>query len=154
MTNPLLSNVTDNLNTWWGLTSVVQDQVKQLVPNKNSWTLHVTKHKSGVWVFSLPQFMTFNESFCNGTENVFDFWYEKQTGSKPVVGSSMKVTVSKVMPQWFDCKLLHMYCDTMWPDANYYFDKVSGLDVWLCPYLQVLFKEVPEHLYVKFDNCV
>lgn len=149
----LLSNVGE-LNTWWGLSQKVQDKVKDLVPTKNTWTLDVSKDKSGVWVFSLPQFLTFNESFCNGTEKVFDYWFEKQTGYMPVLGSTMVVTVSKVLPQQFDTKLLWMYCDTMWPDSNYYYDKGSEMDVWLCPYLQVLFKEVPDSLYVSFKDCV
>jgi hypothetical protein len=150
--NTLLSNASYTLNSWWCLPDSVQEQVKKLVPDKDTWTLNVSKDKTGVWVFSLPQFMTFNESFCNGTELVFDHWYEKVTGKQPVTGSKMVVSVSKVMPTDFNTKLLWLYEDPLSTQSNFYLDKGSGMDVWLCPYLQVLFKEVPEHLWVTFKG--
>ena len=144
----------DQMNTWWGLTTKIQDQVKKLVPDKDSWTLDMTKTNSGVWVFSLPQFLTFNESMCNGTENVMDYWFEKKTGYTPVIGSKMKVSVSKVKPNSFDTKLLWMYEDPLSPTSNFYLDKDSGMDVWLCPYVQVLFKEVPDGLWCSFSDLI
>lgn len=139
------------LNSWWGIPSTVQEQIKKLVPDKDSWTLDMSKDKSGVWVFSLPQFFTFNESMCNGTEKVMDYWFEKLIGYTPVIGSKMKVTVSKVKPESFDTKIIWLYEDPMWPQSNYYYDNGSGMDVWLCPYVQVLFKGVPESLWITFE---
>jgi hypothetical protein len=140
------------LNVWWSLPSTVQEQVKKLVPNKDTWTLDMSKDKSGVWVFSLPQFFTFNESMCNGTEKVMDYWYEKKFGEKPNTGSKMKVTVSKVMPSTFDTKIVWLYEDPLWTESNIYLDKESMMDVWLCPYVQVLFKEVPQNIWITFKK--
>ena len=139
------------MNSWWGLPSVIQDKIKSFVPNKDTWTLDMSKDKSGVWVFSIPQFLTFKESMCNGTELVMDHWYEKVMGYTPVIGSKMKVTVTKVKPESFTTKIIWMYEDPNWSGSNYYYDNGSGMDVWLCPYVQVLFKGVPESLWVTFD---
>jgi hypothetical protein len=143
------------LNVWWGLPPKVQDIVKSMVPDKDSWTLHMKKDPSGVWVFSLPQFLTFNESMCNGTEKVMDYWFEQKTGYLPVNGSTMSLTVTKKNPMGspFDTKLTWMYEDPSWPGSNYYMDTMSGMDVWLCPYVQVLFKGVPESMWCTFTNC-
>jgi hypothetical protein len=140
------------LNVWWSLPSKVQEQVKKLVPDQDTWTLKMSKDKSGVWVFSLPQFFTFNESMCNGTEKVMDYWFEKKFGSVPVTGSKMNVTVSKVKPSTFDTKIIWMYEDPLWQKSNFYYDNGSGMDVWLCPYVQVLFKGVPESMWITFEQ--
>ena len=142
-----------NLNSWWSLTETVQNGVKALVPDKQSWKLDCYKHKSGVWTFSLPQFLTFNESLCNGTEDVIDYHFTEFTGYKPSVGEKLTLIVSKTKPSddeiYTVC--LHMYEDPMSPESNIYYNSESDMDVWLCPYLQVLFKGVPSHLYITFD---
>jgi hypothetical protein len=85
---------------------------------------------------------------------VFDYWFEKLTGYQSVIGSKMVTTVSKVKPETFTTKLLFMYEDPLSPQSSFYMDKTTGMDVWLCPYLQVLFKEVPDGLWVTFTECV
>jgi hypothetical protein len=140
------------LNVWWGLPTSVQDMVKSMVPDQDSWTLKMKKDSSGVWVFSLPQFLTFNESMCNGTELVMDYWFEQKTGYQSVLDSVMTVTVSKVeMPS--DTKLSWLKEDTLWPGSNYYKDTGCDMDLWLCPYVQVLFKGVPESMWCTFSDC-
>lgn len=138
------------LNTWWSLTPVIQDKIKSMVPEKDTWTLNTTKDSSGVWVFSLPQFLTFNESLCNGTEEVLDHWFEKLKGYTPVIGSKMKMVVTKVKPTEFTTKITWMYEDPLWMGSNFYYDTGSGMDVWLCPYVQVLFKDIPESMWITF----
>jgi hypothetical protein len=145
LTNFSVSNV---LNVWWSLPQGVQDKVKSLVPNKDSWTLNCSKDSSGVWVFSLPQFLTLNESLCNGTELVMDYWYQQLSGKEPVKGDKLKVVVSKVQPKEYTTKVVWMYSDPYWTESNYYYDKGSDMDLWLCPYVQVLFKEVPQSMWL------
>ena len=149
-------NPENMLNVWWSLPSHVQNIVKSMVPNKDTWMLKMKKDPSGVWVFSLPQFMTFNESMCNGTELVMDHWFEQVSGYQPVIGSTMNVTVTKKDPMGtpFDTKMMWMYEDPGWPGSNIYMDTGTGMDVWLCPYVQVLFKEVPQSLWCNFTSCV
>lgn len=145
---PLKSDMESLLNTWWGLPTNVQDMVKSLVPDKDSWTLNCTKDPSGVWVFSLPQFLTFNESLCNGTELVMDYWYKQLSGKEPVEGSKLKVVVSKVVQPNYTTKVNWLYEDPLWTESNYYYDTKTKMDLWLCPYVQVLFKEVPESMWL------
>lgn len=140
------------MNVWWGLPTSVQSMVKSMVPTKDTWTLELTKDSSGVWVFSLPQFLTFNESLCNGTEQVVDYWFEQLSGYTPVIKSKMTMTVSSVPSPGFHTSLTWMYEDPLWDGSNYYFDTGSSMDVWLCPYVQVLFKGVPSTLYVTFSD--
>jgi hypothetical protein len=135
-------------NSWWGLPTKVQDVVKSMVPDKVTWTLDCTKDSSGVWVFSLPQFLTFNESLCNGTEKVMDYWYTQLSGKEPVTGSKLKVVVSKVEQLNWTTKVNWLYEDPLWTESNYYYDTKSNMDLWLCPYVQVLFKEVPESMWL------
>ena len=149
-------NPENMLNVWWSLPNTVQNVVKSMVPNKDTWMLKMTKDPSGVWVFSLPQFMTFNESMCNGTELVMDHWFEQVSGYPPVIGSTMNLTVTKKDPMGspFDTKLMWMYEDPNWEGSNFYMDTGTGMDVWLCPYVQVLFKEVPQSLWCTFTSCI
>ena len=142
-----------NLNTWWGLSEITQNAMKALVPDQDSWTLECHKHQSGVWTFSLPQFLTFDESLCNGTEDVIDWHFTNFTGYKPAVGEKLTLTVSTKEPSSDEIftKCLHMYEDPMSPESNIYYNSESDMDVWLCPYLQVLFKGVPTHLYITFE---
>ena len=144
-------NPTSMLNVWWDLPTNVQEMVKGLVPDQDSWTLHLTKDKSEVWVFSLPQFLTFNESLCNGTELVLDYYYEKLSGKVSKKGDKMTLVVTDTKPEQFTCKSFWVQSDPLWPESNEYCDSETGMLVWLCPYLQVLFKGVPENLYFNME---
>ena len=146
LTNFSLSNL---LNSWWTLSPSIQEKVKSLVPTKDSWTLHLTKHESGVWVFSLPQFLTFNESLCNGTELVLDQHYEDLMGFTPVNGSKMTLTVSSKPLEDTTTTIEYQGPDDFWTESNYYLDSKYNMLVWLCPYVQVLFKGIPEKMYLN-----
>ena len=149
MKNPL--KALNNLNTWWSLSKEEQSDIASTVPTQSTWQLYCTKHESGVWVFSLPQFKTINESFCNGTELVLDAHYKLQTGVEAKVGDEMLFTVSdKKLPK-FTTTQQWLNKDPYWFEANYFLDSVTNLQVWLCPYLQVLFKSVPETLWVLLE---
>lgn len=137
------------LGDWWSLTDTVQNTIKRLVPDQNAWTLNITKTDRLSWVFSLPRFLTFNEALTNGTELVLDYHFEQLTGRKPQSEDTMIMTVSKVELADYTTKCLHWAPDDNWAESNWYIDHGSQLDVWLCPYLQVLFKEVPKELWIK-----
>ena len=139
------------MNTWWTLSEQEQQSIKDIVPDQTTWTLDCVRRISGVWTFSLPQFKTYNESLTGGTELVLDHHFEKKTGYMPAIDSKMTLTVSsEPMPDqdtictWHSPEL----------DSNFYIDQGTGMKLWLCPYLQVLFKSVPRHLYVKFTDLL
>ena len=135
-------------NFWWSLPESVHTYVKSMVPDKDTWTLSCKKFDDGTWKFSLPQFITFNESFCGGTEKVIDYWVESITGITPKTGDKASVTCSSVKVKDATCSLIYLYDDPVWPDASIYMDPKADMDAWLCPYLQVLFKCKPEKLWV------
>lgn len=138
------------LNTWWDLPKLVQKAVANLVPKKSKWTLHCKKHEFDVWTFSLPQFLTYEESLCNGTELVMDKWFEELTGEEPKVGSKMSVTVSSKPLENYTTLIEFKEVDVHWTDSSLYRDTKLNMSIWLCPYLQVLFKERPEKMWVVF----
>lgn len=138
------------LNTWWGLPKLVQKAIAILVPKKSKWTLHCKKHEFDVWTFSLPQFLTYEESLCNGTELVMDKWFEELTGEEPKVGSKMSVTVSSKPLENYTTLIEFKEVDVHWMDSSLYRDTKLNMSIWLCPYLQVLFKERPKKMWVVF----
>ena len=136
----------------------MQEFLKKFTGSK-SWTLLVYKNPDGTWGFDLPYLLTFNEKFVNGTEGDFDFWYEQLSGNKPDLSSQLYVTVSSKelddpttvlefqgdddFDSFFEKDLKSL------DKASYYLDTVSGYTVWLCQYLQFLFQEKPNKLYLK-----
>ena len=128
-----------------------------MVPDKNEWTLIITKTIYGDWEFSLPEFLTFNESLCNGTEVSLDAHYLEQTGDQAQPGDKMSLTaingdnIPVMTPTEVTTTLKWLYADEMESDSNFYLDTHTGCTCWLCPYLQVLFKGVPQTLYLQLE---
>lgn len=145
-----IKNISE-LGNWWSLSTAVQETIKKTVPDKTSWTLHLKKTSSGDWVFSLPQFLTFNEALTGGTEKVIDAHYKMITGSDSQVDDKFTMVVSSIPLDDYTTTLLYWDKDTMWTESNWYVDSVTDGNVWLCPYLQVLFKKVPGKMWVKFS---
>ena len=146
-----IDNITE-LGNWWSLSETVQEAIKKTVPDKKAWTLHLKRTSKGDWVFSLPQFLTFDESLCNGTEKVIDAHYKMITGSDAKADDKITMTVSVVPIKDYTTRLIYWDKDTLWSESNWYVDTVTDGNVWLCPYLQVLFKAVPSKMWVKFSK--
>ena len=145
----VIPSITNLKNIWWSLPSILQDKIKLLVPDKDTWSLKVKKIDTGEWVFSIPQFLTINESLTGGTELVIDYYGEQVLGYVPCIGEQLIITVSKKPLEDETLQLGWIGSDPNWPESNNYQDPDTGLVSWLCPYLQVLFKEVPPVLYVN-----
>ena len=91
MNNELLQP-TETLNTWWSLSPEEQSEIEKTIPEHTTLTLPITKHKSGVWTLSLPQWKTLNESLTGGTEKVIDLHY------KDVIGVDLKQVTNSSVP--------------------------------------------------------
>jgi hypothetical protein len=138
--------------SWWALPEEVKAEVAAIVPEQDSWTLNTYKEGS-YWSFDLPEFLTWQELFCGGTELVLDYFYKVITGgATPKDGSYLKLTVSSKKMKGATTKCVFLYPDPKSTSSSYYLDTTTGLDVWLCPYLQVLFKGVPDELYLKMET--
>lgn len=140
------------LNTWWDLSKASQALIAKAVPTKNTWTLIIKRHSNQEWIFSLPQFLTFNETLCGGTEHAIDYWYTEITGENPEVGDRLSMTVTTDRPDGFTTALTLKEECPQYASSHFYFDTISDYTIWLCPYLQVLFKSVPKTLWVTFKT--
>jgi hypothetical protein len=125
----------------------------------DSWTFLCYRNTDETWGFDIPYLLTFNEKFINGTEKNLDVHYEQLSGIKPDSNSRMYLTVSsKEIPdctttctfvgddefeQSFDPTKESMQLPT------YYLDNKTGHVIWLCQYMQFLFKCKPQTLYLK-----
>ena len=141
-------------NTWWALEAAKQAAIQATIPHKDSWTLDCYRNTLGAWEFSLPQYLTFNELLCHGTEKALDWHFIKLTQQMPKLDSHIKLTCYNgdlVVPEEYTTKLAWLYEDPFMGDSNFYYDTVAGMDCWLCPYLQTLFKSVPITLYLQME---
>jgi hypothetical protein len=139
--------------SWWSLPPELQKYIEdQLIPKQDSWTLECYKDKSGIWSFDLPEFLTFKESLCNGTEKDLDYWFEQLTGYQPLTGEMLLLEISKKPLNDYTTTCSWLSEDIFWTESNYYIDDLSGKKLWLCPYLQSLFKEIPSTLWFKITT--
>jgi hypothetical protein len=152
--------------SWWSLPQSTVDQLLEKT-GQTSWTLEVYKNKDGTWGFDLPDLLTKNEKFVNGTQDVLDSWYSqlyyesgKYTNGKPSPGEKLLVTVSSEYFQDSNTTLLYWEDDNTYGSKDspsllkpsWYFDTTQGSKLWLCQYLQFLFKEKPPTLWVKLEK--
>ena len=139
------------LNVWWSLPQALRDRIADLVPKRDTWTLHVRKDASGVWTFSLPQFLIVRESLSGGSDVALDEHYRRIHGVDPKTGDRMTLVVSTSPLENTTTEVVWMYEDPLWTDANWYRDTVAQVDCWLCPVNQVLLGGVPETIYLQIS---
>lgn len=108
----------------------------------------IARRTPDYWVFDHEHQNTLNEPLCNGTEGVIDEYYELFSGKKPKVDDKIKITASIEDFEESDTVLDFQESDGV---GSVYLDMVLFEKVWLCPWLQSYFGEVPTNLYVKLD---
>jgi hypothetical protein len=137
--------------SFWSLSQAEQLAIAQQVPKQDAWTLSVRRNLDGTWEFDIPEFQTFNELFIGNTEKVLDIHYNTLSDCPPDEYSTMDITVSRIpiADETTSCDFVRPCTDAM--GASIYLDVFSNQEFWLCPYLQVLFKDAPKNLYVKMD---
>ena len=154
--------------SWWSLPKSTVQHLLQYT-GKDTWTLEVYKNYDGTWGFDLPELLTKNEKFVNGTQHVLDLWYLQLNGTQghydvdgtPLFGEKLLVTLSsKYFPNsttqlvyWQDDDKSSYPGQTSIEKPSYYFDTQLGEKLWLCQYLQFLFHEKPPTLWVNVSNC-
>lgn len=150
--------------SWWSLPKSTVQQLLQYT-GKTSWTLSVYKNSDGTWGFDIPELLTKNEKFINGTEKVLDQWYLYTYGTEgqwdendqPIPGEKLTVTISSefipnsttTLLYWEDDNTFSKKGEGSLDKPSYYFDTKIGLKLWLCQYLQFLFQSKPETLWVN-----
>ncbi len=137
--------------TYWSLTDDERAIVNASVPDQDTWVLDVRRNADGTWEFDLPEFKTFSELFVGNTEKVLDKHYNQMSEAQADIYSTMRLTVSSkpLENETTVCKFVKACPD--FSGASIYLDNVFLEEVWLCPYVQTLFKSVPKKLHIHME---
>ena len=112
--------------------------------------LFIIAHKnSNCWVFDHEHQNTVNEALCNGTENVIDWYYAAINKKSPEVGDQISFYLST---DKFNGAITKIELVETNESGSIYIDDLSNMKVWLCPWLQGYFGEVPKKIYIDCEN--
>jgi hypothetical protein len=106
------------------------------------------KTESGIWAFDHEHQNTVAEALCNGTETVIDWYYEMLNETKPVTGDKIQFYLDTDKFDYTTTEINLIKTDEF---GSVYKDKMSSMELWLCPWLQGYFGEVPETIYIHCD---
>ena len=146
--------------SWWSLSTSIQKKMQKLIPDdQTSWTWTCYKNSDGTWGFDIPALLTFNEKFMNGTELCLDKWFTTLSGKSPKTGSKMEMTISSkeladsttILTYTGDDEGIFDYGKSSMKLASYYLCQETKMTLWLCQYLQFLFKEKPKKMWLKLE---
>lgn len=109
--------------------------------------LFITARKTeSCWVFDHEHQSTVDEALCNGTELAIDWYYQVIEGKTPIVGDQLGFYLSTEKFKEAITQINLIESDEV---GSTYKDSLSGMTIWLCPWLQGYFGEVPERIYVE-----
>ena len=113
-------------------------------------SINLTAYKTeyGIWAFDHEHQNTKNEALCNGTELVLDDYYKILSKKDPNPMDKMDIFVCTEDFKDSDTVLDFKRSEN---GGSVYLDMVLFLEVWLCPWIQSYFEEVPTRLYVKMN---
>jgi len=109
--------------------------------------LSITARKTPTcWVFDHEHQNTVDEALCNGTEKVIDWYYQSIESKMPIVGDELGFYLSteKLHNTTTQINLIETS-----ETGSYYIDQLSKMELWLCPWLQGYFGEVPQRIYIE-----
>ena len=109
--------------------------------------LFITARKTPTcWVFDHEHQNTVNEALCNGTELAIDWYYQSIENKTPIIGDQLEFYLSTEKFEDAITKVELIETDEV---GSTYKDSLSGMTIWLCPWLQGYFGEVPQKIYVS-----
>lgn len=104
--------------------------------------------KDSIWVFDHEHQNTVEEPLCNGTELVLNEYFEIDMSRSAKEGDQLEIIVNTEPFDQYDTELQLQKTDDV---GSVYLDIELYEEVWLCPWLQSYFGNIPEKLYVKID---
>ena len=104
--------------------------------------------KDSICVFNHEHQNTVEEPLCNGTELVLNEYFEIDMSRSAKEGDKLRISVNTDPFEQYDTELQLQKTDDV---GSVYLDTELYEEVWLCPWLQSYFGNVPEKLYVKID---
>ena len=109
-------------------------------------TIVAYRLENGLWAFDHPHNNTVQELLLNGTEEAIDEHFYFETGRYPVEKDQMELILNTEEPADYDTLLVKEVSDE---EGTTYTDTTLCAPLWLCPWLQGYFGEVPEEIFVK-----
>ena len=109
-------------------------------------TIVAYKLEDGLWAFDHPHNNTVQELLLNGTEEAIDEHFYFESGRYPVTKDQMEIILNTEEPDDYDTLLVKEVSDE---EGTTYTDTTLCAPVWLCPWLQGYFGEVPEEIFIK-----
>lgn len=108
-------------------------------------TVNPYKTSYGIWAFDHEHGDTVGEGLLNGTEIVIDTYFQNLTGRPPEVGDKMVFVLDTEPFPEATTFLTYTGGDE---DGSVFTDKLTGMEVWLCPWLQGFFGYVPKTIFI------
>ena len=109
-------------------------------------TIVAYKLENGMWAFDHPHNDTVQELLMNGTEEAIDEHFYFKNLRHAVEKDQMEIILNTEEPADYDTLLVKEVGDE---EGTTYTDTTLCIPVWLCPWLQGYFGEVPEEIFVK-----
>jgi hypothetical protein len=109
-------------------------------------TIVAYKLEDGLWAFDHPHNDTVQELLMNGTEEAIDEHFYIESGRDAVAKDQMEIILNTEEPADYDTLLVKEIGDE---EGTTYTDTTICAPVWLCPWLQGYFGEVPEEIFIK-----
>ena len=109
-------------------------------------TIVAYKLEDGLWAFDHPHNDTVQELLMNGTEEAIDEYFYFKNLRHAVEKDQMEIILNTEEPDDYDTLLVKEVGDE---EGTTYTDTTLYAPVWLCPWLQGYFGEVPEEIFVK-----
>ena len=109
-------------------------------------TIVAYKLEDGLWAFDHPHNNTVQELLMNGTEEAIDEHFYFKNLRHAVEKDQMEIILNTEEPADYDTLLVKEVGDE---EGTTYTDTTLCSPVWLCPWLQGYFGEVPEEIFIK-----
>ena len=140
---------TVKLSGWWALSPEEQAEVLAELPWREEWTFKVYRVSDAAWALDLPEANTYQELLVCGTNVALDDHYADIHGEDAEIGDEMMLTCS-TRPFNDNTTVLHkLRPDPTWEGSAFYQEAIFGHEIWLCPFLAVLWGKAPKEIYLK-----
>jgi len=136
---------------WWVLPEAEREAILAAMPDQDEWTFTATRKSDAAWSIDVPEANTYGELLVGGTNKALDDHFLNMQMAPAVDGDSFEVTVSRAPLKEMTTFFSKVRPDPMWEGSNFYTDGVLHTECWLCPFVQILFGDAPDTIYIKLD---
>ena len=137
--------------TFWALPDEERQEIIDKTPKQPTWVLDMKRLKDGLWYFDFPSLKTYGELMVGGTEKIMDYYYQDLTGATPDENSYMVTKVSSEPLDGAHAVLVKITDDGGVNGGATYKDAMTGMQGWLCGWIQVPWGKAPEKIYVHLQ---